>query len=69
MKFELKIVGNQAQTINKPERQADGSVKQNAEQMSRIVARDDKGNTFACSMPYNEGKTFDLDRVLSVTVE
>lgn len=69
MDFTLKVVGVQSQTIAKPERQPDGSVKQNTEQQCRIVSRDDKGNTFSFTVPYNEGKTFELDRELKITVQ
>ena len=69
MNFSLKVVGVQAQTIAKPERQPDGSVKNNTEQTIRIVARDETGNSLTFAVPYNEGKTIELDKVFAVTVE
>lgn len=68
MEFTLKITGVQSQTIAKPERQPDGSVKQLTDQQTRIVARDDKGNMFSFGVPYNEGKSFELDKELKISI-
>lgn len=68
MDLLLKVFGVQSQTISKPERAADGSVKNTTEQVSRISAKDDKGNVLQFAVPYAEGKSFDLDKELKISI-
>lgn len=68
MDLLLKVFGVQSQTINKPERAPDGSVKNNSEQITRISAKDDKGNVLQFAVPYAEGKSFDLDKELKISI-
>jgi hypothetical protein len=68
MDLLLKVFGVQSQTINKPERAADGSVTNKPEQISRISAKDDKGNVLQFAVPYADGKSFDLDKEITVSI-
>lgn len=68
MDLKLKVIGNQSAVQSKQERNPDGSIKQVSEKITRVTARNDS-TTLSFQTDYESGKTFELDRELTVTIQ
>jgi len=68
MELKLKVIVNQSTIQNKQERNPDNSVKTTAEKLSRITAKNETA-MLQFVTDYETGKTFELDKELTVTID
>ena len=69
MEFKMKVIGNNSVQQTKQERNADNTVTTKTEDLSRISCRDEKSNVLQFTTDYATGKTFELGKETTVTIQ
>ena len=67
----MKVIGNNSVSQTKQERNADNTVKTTIAKLSRISLRseDPAAGVFQFTTDYENGKSFELDKELTVTIQ
>ncbi len=68
MELQLKVIGNNAVSQTRSERNPDQTVTNTTQDLSRISAKDEKGAVLQFTTDYETGKGFELNKVLTVTI-
>jgi len=71
MDFKMKVIGNNSVQQTKQERNPDNTVKTSVENLSRISLRSEgtTGAVLQFTTDYESGKTFELGKELTVTIQ
>ena len=69
MELKMKVIGINSAAQTKQERQADNTVKTSTENLSRISCRDEKQAVLQFTTDYESGKSYELGKELTVTVQ
>ena len=70
MEFKVKVVGINSVAQVKNERNPDNTITTTTQNLSRISCRDEKQNVvLQFTADYETGKTFDLNKELTLTIQ